>query len=123
MLFSILLLTAYADPEEDKELYRSLIQCAAFHKIEAEKSRDNKDAQNALAMDFLRVAEEKVPNRNVLAAEADVDAMAKEYQAIMTKGDPEDIARGWTSLESACRDLYRVKDGLLGRAVTQEESR
>jgi hypothetical protein len=122
-ILPLMLLITTAEPETDKELYRSFVQCAAFHKVEAYKSAMASDAQNALSEDFLKVAKYRVPNGDPAAAEADVKGMAKEYQSIISKGDPAQMAQDWTALESACKELYRVKDGLLGRPIGAEEQR
>ncbi len=113
ILFAALLLSSAADESTpSRELYDSLVQCAAFHNVEAGMTRDGGDSAAshlATANDYRADARKQVPGGTTETADRDVDAVTVHYREILAKGDPADMAKSWTALESACRALHAAK--------------
>lgn len=107
--------------EEDRDgFYQSMLSCAAFHTIEASKSSGTAiDAQHALAVEFAEAAVYFAPDGKTETADADLKAMLDDFQNKLDTGDPRDMAEQWTDVESACSDLYVLKDSLV--RVRKEE--
>jgi hypothetical protein len=108
-----------------REYYDSLVQCAAFHSVEAGMTREGGDAAAshlATANDYRADARKHSADGNEATADADIQTAITLYTKMLKEGDPVQMAKGWTSLESACRELHIVK-GQLAAKPTQENSR
>jgi hypothetical protein len=97
------------DAASDHDLYDSLVQCAAFHMVEAGMTKDGADATAA----HLATAEDyRIDARKHATAgqmpDDDIQTKAASYRNILTQGDPMEMAKGWTALESACRELHLI---------------
>ena len=93
--------------------YKSLLSCAAFHTIEATRSEgDAAESQQAVAYDFATSAIGFAPDGTVETANADLEKLLATFREKLDTGDVREVAQGWTSLESACRRLYPVRDEL-----------
>jgi hypothetical protein len=104
-----------------RELYDSLVQCAAFHTVEAGMTREGENAAAshlATANDYRTDARKHAPNGKPETADADVDSKSKTYRKMIAEGDADDMAKGWTSLESACRQLHSAKAPVADKSVT-----
>jgi hypothetical protein len=114
MLIFILALLAASPPADDSEraeAYDAMLGCAAFHTIESSaKKGDEAEAQLAIAYDFAGVAAKLSPDGQSVTANADLEMRLTEYRAALDSGDVRDIAEDWTNLESACRELYPVRN-------------
>jgi hypothetical protein len=106
-----------------RELYDSLVQCAAFHAVEAGMTREGENAAAshlATANDYRADARKHAPDGKPETADADVDSKSKTYRKMIAEGDAEDMAKGWTSLESACRELHSAKSPVADKSVTDK---
>jgi hypothetical protein len=104
-----------------REFYDSLVQCSAFHSVEASFSSEGTDvaaSQLAAAADYRADARKHSPDGKPETADADIDRLAQSYRKTLSEGDPEVMAKGWTALESACRELHIAK----GRLAAQTGS-
>jgi hypothetical protein len=117
-----LLLSSAAQAQDvslGRELYDSLVQCAAFHTVESGMTREGGDAAAshlATANDYRTDARKHSPDGKPETADAEVDSKAKLYRKMIAEGDAEDMAKSWTSLESACRELHIAKGPLADKA-------
>ncbi len=106
-----------ADAAFKAEIYQSMVQCAAFHELEAERSSGQinvRESQLAVARDFLTAAYRFAAGENPTAkANADVLQTKATFETIIKDGEPKIIAKDWTSLETACRELYPLRAKLL----------
>lgn len=102
----------------DAETYDTLLRCAAFHTIEAERlTRDvgaaAGDAQKATAEDFASAARSMLSDDNEpKAVETDLAQRKAEYLDALAAGELRDAAQQWTALELACKELYPLLDRL-----------
>ena len=118
MIFSLILAaalsaTAALDDPNHQENYETMLSCAAFHTIEATRSEgDAAEAQQAVAYDFATTAVRFAPDETVETANADLEKLLATFREKLDTGDVREVAEGWTSLESACRRLYPVRDEL-----------
>jgi hypothetical protein len=102
-----------------RELYDSLVQCAAFHTVEAGMTREGGDAAAshlATANDYRADARKHSPDGQSATADADVKTTSELYRRMIAEGDAEDMAKSWTSLESACRELHIAKGPVADKA-------
>ena len=103
--------------------YKSLLSCAAFHTIEATRSEgDAAESQQAVAYDFATSAIRFAPDGTVETANADLEILLATFREKLDTGDVREVAQGWTSLESACRRLYPVRDELDKDAAGEAEA-
>jgi hypothetical protein len=115
LTMTALLLSAQATAQDvslGRELYDSLVQCAAFHTVESGMTREGGDAAAshlATAYDYRADARKHSPDGQDATADADVKTTSELYRKMIAEGDAEDMAKGWTSLESACRELHIAK--------------
>ena len=112
--------------DADSETYQSLLSCAAFHAIEADRvARDANAAaaQKAISRDFLDSATPFGPNHTAEAAEQELIAMVVVYRERLENGEPRAMAEQWTALELACRDLYPARTGLVRDRKTSDGER
>jgi hypothetical protein len=122
IIIAALLLSTAAQAQDvslGRELYDSLVQCAAFHTVEAGMTHEGGDAAAshlATANDYRADARKHSPDGKPETADAEVDSTAKLYRKMIAEGDAEDMAKGWTSLESACRELHIAKGPLADKA-------
>ena len=118
MIFSLILTAALStsaaiDDPNRQENYETMLSCAAFHTIEATRSDgDAAEALQAVAYDFAESAVRFAPDGTVETANADLEKLLSEFREKLDTGDVREVAEGWTSLESACRRLYPVRDEL-----------
>jgi hypothetical protein len=99
-----------------------MLSCAAFHTIEASRSDgDAAEALQAVAYDFAETAVRFAPDGTVETANADLGKLLSEFREKLDTGDVREVAEGWTSLESACRRLYPVRDELGKDAAVEAE--
>ncbi len=117
MMFTLALLllaanVAGVDDDEREVRYQSFLSCAAFHTIEASKSSGTAvDSQKALAVDYAQAAAVFAADGKVEAADADLQRMLEDFKGKLETGEPRAMAEQWTGLESACAELYLLKDG------------
>lgn len=92
----------------DEDDYNALLSCAAFHAVEAERgASSNREAQLAASRDFLDVAAALAGAKSLgAAAEADLKQLQADYASHLREGDPAAMAKQWTALDLACRELY-----------------
>jgi hypothetical protein len=115
IFLAALLLSAPSQANDNalgREYYDSLVQCAAFHTIEAGLTREGENATAshlATANDYRADARKHAVNGNATTADADIETATTLYRKMLKEGDPKDMAKGWTALESACRELHGVK--------------
>ncbi len=108
-----------------REFYDSLVQCSAFHSVESGSTGEGIDSVSshlAAAGDYRADARKHAPDGKAETADKDILAAVQLYRQMISKGDAEDMAKGWTSLESACRELHKVKAQLSAKAG-QEQTR
>ena len=130
MIVSLILAAALSapavttDPQRAGD-YKSLLSCAAFHTIEATRAAGSAaESQQAVAYDFATSAIRFVPDGKVETANADLESLLATFREKLDTGDVREMAEGWTSLESACRRLYPVRDELdKDEAVEAEATR
>jgi hypothetical protein len=129
MMFSLILAAALSttvttdDPERAGD-YKSLLSCAAFHTIEATRvGGDAGESQQAVAYDFATSAIRFAPDSKVETANADLERLLAIFREKLDTGDVREVAEGWTSLESACRRLYPVRDELDKDTAVKAEAR
>jgi hypothetical protein len=128
LALSALFLSAQASARDvslGRELYDSLVQCAAFHTVEAGMTHEGGDAAAshlATAHDYRADARKHSPDGQSATADADVKTTSELYRKMIAEGDAEDMAKSWTSLESACRELHIAK-GPLAAEAGMEKSR
>jgi hypothetical protein len=104
----------FAEDTNRQEDYNSLLSCAAFYTIEATKVKgDASEANQATAYDFAGAAAKLAPDGSVATANADLAVLLKSFREKLDKGEVRAMAEAWTTLESGCRDLHRVKDRLV----------
>lgn len=126
MILLPLLLLAQAN---DAETYDTLLRCAAFHTIEAERlTRDEGaaagDAQKATAEDFATAARNMLSDDNdPKAAETDLAQRRAEYLDALAAGELRDTAQQWTALELACKELYPLLGAINASGGDSGESR
>lgn len=113
ILAAALSTTAITDDPSRQDNYETMLSCAAFHTIEASRSEgDAAESQQAVAYDFATSAVRFAPDGTVETANADLEKLLSEFREKLDTGDVREVAEGWTSLESACRRLYPVRDEL-----------
>jgi hypothetical protein len=101
------------DDSDREEIYGALLQCAAFHTIEAKRAvGDASAAQQATAVDYATIATLFVADGKVETVDSDLGAMLEDYREKLDGGDPRAMAEQWTALETACEELHRAKDRL-----------
>jgi hypothetical protein len=111
-LAALLLSAPVQDNAMGRELYDSLVQCAAFHSVEAGMTREGGDSAAshlAAANDYRAEARKQTAEASPQSADREIDAVTVHYRKMLAEGDPKDMAKSWTSLESACRELHRAK--------------
>ena len=110
--------TAVTDDPYRQENYETMLSCAAFHTIEATRTQGGAaESQQAVAYDFATTAVRFAPDGKVETANADLESMLATFREKLDTGDVREVAEGWTSLESACRRLYPVRDELSADAA------
>ena len=111
-----------AQDSERSEAYDAMLGCAAFHTIEASRAvqTDAADAQLAIAYDFAEVAAGLFPDGLVITANNDLKQRLIDYRTKLDTGDVREVAEDWTTLESACRELYPLR-GAIGKALGTTE--
>jgi hypothetical protein len=119
MIFSLILAAtlstpaATTDDPNRQDNYETMLSCAAFHTIEATRSEgDAAEALQAVAYDFAESAVHFAPDGTVETANADLEKLLATFREKLDTGDVREVAEGWTSLETACRRLYPVRDEL-----------
>ena len=124
MIFSLILAAALATPAaltddpNRQDNYETMLSCAAFHTIEATRTQGGAaESQQAVAYDFAKTAVRFSPDGTVETANADLEKLLATFREKLDTGDVREVAEGWTSLESACRRLYPVRDELGKDAV------
>lgn len=96
------------------DAYDAMLGCAAFHTIESTSSSgDAAAAQKAVAYDFAGVAARLAPDGRTETANADLEKRLTDYRAKLDTGDVREMAEEWTALDSACRELYPVRDAVV----------
>ena len=112
MILSLVLAAAlFADDSERKAYYDSMLSCAAFHTIEATRAdADGAQAQQAVAVDFAKTAVSMSADGTVETVNADLEILLAKFREELDTGDVRQMAEDWTDLESACRELYPVRD-------------
>ena len=130
MIFSLILAAALATPAavtddpNRQENYETMLSCAAFHTIEATRvGGDAGESQQAVAYDFATSAIRFAPDSKVETANADLESLLATFREKLDTGDVREVAEGWTSLESACRRLYPVRDELDNDTAVKAEAR
>lgn len=113
ILAAALSTTANTDDPNRQDNYETMLSCAEFHTIEASRSEgDAAESQQAVAYDFAESAIRFAPDGTVATANADLEKLLATFREKLDTGDVREVAEGWTSLESACRRLYPVRDEL-----------
>lgn len=112
----------FTDADRDDAI-ASYVQCAAFHRIEAEMATGDEpaaDAHRASAGDFLEVALHLAGSAKADAVNSDLASVETDYRSQLKKGEVRAVAEGWTQLESACKELHLVREALLGKPDSGE---
>ena len=129
MMLSLILAAALSTPAvatdapNRQDNYETMLSCAAFHTIEATRSEgDAAESQQAVAYDFAKTAVRFSPDGTVETANADLEKLLATFREKLDTGDVREVAEGWTSLESACRRLYPVRDELGADAADKSEA-
>jgi hypothetical protein len=116
LLLAFAAVPANADEAERAEVYQVMLSCAAFHTIESTKvANDSSAAQIAVAKDYAEAAISFAGDGNKATVNSDLEALLADYRAKLDTGEPRAMAEQWTALESACRELYPIKDELVTR--------
>ncbi len=129
MILSLILAASLAnartsDDPNRQDNYETMLSCAAFHTIEATRSEsDAAESQQAVAYDFAKSAVRFAPDGKVETANADLESLLATFREKLDTGDVREVAAGWTSLESACRRLYPVRDELDNDTAVKAEAR
>ncbi|MFM2409589.1 MAG: hypothetical protein RL481_417 [Pseudomonadota bacterium] len=117
---ALLLIASSLQPDADiadanrQEIYQSFLSCAAFHTIEASKMDGTAvDAQKALAVDHAEAAAVYASDGKAETTNVDLQRTLDDFKGKLETGDPRDMAEQWTGLESACAELYSIKDRLV----------
>ncbi len=121
-LAALLLSGPTPDNAIGRELFDSLVQCAAFHSVEAGLTREGGDSAAshlATANDYRTDARKQTPEATPETADREIDAVILHYRKMLAEGDPQDMAKSWTSLESACRELHGAKARLSAPALSE----
>ena len=114
--------TATDDPNR-QDNYETMLSCAAFHTIEATRTEGGAaESQQAVAYDFAKTAVRFAPDGTVETANTDLEKLLATFREKLDTGDVREVAEGWTSLESACRRLYPVRDELGADAAAEAEA-
>ena len=114
---------AATDDPNRQDNYETMLSCAAFHTIEASRSEgDAAESQQAVAYDYATSAVRFAPDGTVVTANADLEKLLATFREKLDTGDVREVAEGWTSLESACRRLYPVRDELGADAAVEAEA-
>lgn len=109
------------DGDERSDAYDAMLGCAAFHTIESTREAgDASEAQLAIAYDFAEVAASLAPDGQIATANADLEARLAEYRQDLDTGDVREMAEEWTTMESACREIYPLR-GAIGKALLKAE--
>jgi hypothetical protein len=119
IFFAALMLSSAPDTALGRELYDSLVQCAAFHGVEAGMTREGGDSAAshlAMANDYRADARKHTPDGQPASADAAVEKVTTLYGKMVREGDAKQMAADWTALESACRTLHAAKAQISGRA-------
>jgi hypothetical protein len=107
---------AQADDEERAEVYQVMLSCAAFHTIEATKvGEDSSAAQQAVAEDYAAAAITFADDGLQETVNRDLQTLLTDFKKKLDTGEPRAMAEQWTALESACRELYPMKDELVAK--------
>jgi hypothetical protein len=122
LIILALLLTAQMSAEDRSELNDAVFGCAAFHAIEAEMQAGDpvrSETQLAASKDWLELA------KRVRSDDADAKfaALIADYRQKLKNGDPREMAEDWTELESACRELHKIRPALIKAASESLPSR
>jgi hypothetical protein len=111
-LFLLLLAPTWTDTDREDAIW-SFSQCAAFHAIEADLTKDGTtavEAHRAASRDFADAAKRLAPADGVDKVQQQRAEIEKSYRDALSEGDSQTMAEGWTELELACKDLYGVRD-------------
>jgi glutamate synthase domain-containing protein 3 len=111
MIFSLILAAMLvADDAERQSNYDAMLSCAAFHTIEATRAdTDGAEAQQAVAVDFAKTAVALSTDHQVGTVNADLEQLLAKFREELDTGDVRQMAEDWTTLESACRELYPIR--------------
>jgi hypothetical protein len=113
---------ATGDPNR-QDNYETMLSCAAFHTIEATRSEGGaSESQQAVAYDFATSAVRFAPDGKVETTNDDLERLLATFREKLDTGDVREVAEGWTSLESACRRLYPLRDELDKDAAVKAEA-
>ena len=122
ILAAALSTSAITDDPNRQDNYETMQSCAAFHTIESSRSEgDAAEALQAVAYDFAKSSVRFAPDGTVETANADLEKLLATFREKLDTGDVREVAEGWTSLESACRRLYPVRDELGQDAAVEVE--
>jgi hypothetical protein len=124
MMFSMIFAAALLIEDGDRsDAYDAMLGCAAFNTIEASRAESGAaESLQAVAYDFAKTAVQFAPDRKVETANADLDKRLSEFREKLDTGDVREMAEDWTSLETACRRLYPVRDELGKDAAVKAEA-
>lgn len=112
----------FAEDGDRADAYDAMLGCAAFHTIESSKLEgDAASAQRALAYDFAEVAAKLAPDGKVATANDDLTKFLASYREKLDTGDVREVAEDWTALESACREIYPLRQSI-GKVVDMTEA-
>lgn len=121
-LLALAAVPAQADEAERQEIYSSFLYCAAFHTIESGKtSGDAAAAHSAAADDYAKAATAFSEDGNADSVDGELKTLLQDFKGKLDNGAPREMAEQWTALESACRELHPVKDGLLEKRKAETE--
>ncbi len=111
MIFSLILAAALvADDAERQSNYDAMLSCSAFHTIEATRADvDGAEAQQAVAVDFAKTAVALSTDQKIATVNADLATVLAKFREELDTGDVRQMAEDWTTLESACRELYPIR--------------
>ena len=111
MIFSLILAAALvADDAERQSNYDAMLSCSAFHTIEATRAdADGAEAQQAVAVDFAKTAVALSTDQKIATVNADLATVLAKFREELDTGEVRQMAEDWTTLESACRELYPIR--------------
>ena len=116
---------AKVEDSDRQEIYIALLQCAAFHTIEAKRADgaahaegDGIAAQQAVAVDYAEAATLFAVDGMRQTTDADLAAMLTDFSQKLESGEPRAMAEQWTALESACSELHQAKGALIAQRKT-----
>ena len=111
MIFSLILAAALVAVDAERQSnYDAMLSCSAFHTIEATRAdADGAEAQQAVAIDFAKTAVALSADQKIATVNADLETVLAKFREELDTGDVRQMAEDWTTLESACRELYPIR--------------